>query len=51
MWASGRDRTANTIEVYIGYLRRKLHRSTCLELRTQRNHGYALVHRRPMDLL
>lgn len=45
VWASGRDRTTNAIEVYIGYLRRKLQRSTCLELRTERNHGYALVFR------
>ena len=43
VWASERDRTANAIEVYVGYLRRKLRRSACLELRTRRNHGYALV--------
>jgi DNA-binding response OmpR family regulator len=45
VWASGRDRTTNAIEVYVGYLRRKLQRSACLELRTQRNNGYALVFR------
>lgn len=49
VWASGRDRTANAIEVYIGYLRRKLRRSACLELQTQRNHGYALVYHEAVD--
>jgi DNA-binding response OmpR family regulator len=49
VWASGRDRTANAIEVYVGYLRRKLQRSTCLELRTQRSYGYALVFRDAME--
>jgi two-component system response regulator PrrA len=51
VWASGRGRTANAIEVYIGYLRRKLQRSTCLELRTQRNYGYALAYRGTADVL
>jgi DNA-binding response OmpR family regulator len=45
VWGDDRSRSANTIEVYIGYLRRKLERSACLELRTQRNHGYALTYR------
>ena len=49
VWAGGRNRTANAMEVYIGYLRRKLQRSTCLELRTQRNYGYALAYRETMD--
>lgn len=49
LWASGRDRTTNAIEVYIGYLRRKLRRSACLELQTQRNHGYALVCHEAVD--
>ncbi|MCY7380526.1 MAG: winged helix-turn-helix domain-containing protein [Gemmatimonadaceae bacterium] len=49
LWAVGRNRTANAMEVYIGYLRRKLHRSTCLELRTQRNYGYALAYRETAD--
>jgi two-component system response regulator TctD len=49
IWTSGQDRTANAIEVYIGYLRRKLRRSLCLELRTQRNRGYALVIRDAVD--
>ena len=50
VWASGLDRVANGIEVYIGYLRRKLKRSKCLELRTRRNVGYALVHRGTIDV-
>jgi DNA-binding response OmpR family regulator len=49
VWATGRDRTANAIEVYVGYLRRKLRRSTCLEVRTQRNYGYALAYRGALD--
>jgi DNA-binding response OmpR family regulator len=48
VWASGRG-TTNAIEVYIGYLRRKLQRSAYLELRTQRNHGYALVYQGATD--
>ena len=51
VWANGRDRTTNAIEVYVGYLRRKLQRSKCLELRTQRNVGYALVYRGAMDVV
>ena len=49
VWANGRDRTTNTIEVYVGYLRRKLRCSACLEVRTQRNYGYALVYRDSPD--
>ena len=48
VWTGRQERTTNAIEVYVGYLRRKLQGSTCLELRTRRNYGYALVHRDPV---
>ncbi len=44
VWGLGFDGDPNIVEVYVGYLRRKLGRHT---VRTVRNVGYQLVGNKP----